>query len=188
MKMAICELESISPYSQSKFHDTPKLEKETSDDYEWRTWREKVHADKDGKMFIPPMQFKNSLAEAARYLSLQIPGKGKATYTKHFKSGVLVTEGLKLPFTKDDVPMERISCGSQGAGSTRRVTKNFPVIQEWKGEVSFYILDDTITESIFSRILSEAGNFIGIGKSRPSSPNGYFYGRYKVNKVEWCDM
>jgi hypothetical protein len=50
------------------------------------------------------MAFKNCLAEIAKYLSLQIPGKGKTTYTKHFEAGVMVLDGLALPERKDTVP------------------------------------------------------------------------------------
>ena len=39
MIKATCKLVSKSPYSQSAHHDTPKLEKESSKDYEKRTWQ-----------------------------------------------------------------------------------------------------------------------------------------------------
>lgn len=55
MKTAICSLESISPYSQSKFYETEKLPKERPDDYEARTWRDRLHVNQDGFVFIPPM-------------------------------------------------------------------------------------------------------------------------------------
>ena len=102
MKRALVTLESISPYSQSRYYQTPKKEKEGPADYEERTWRDRVHTDRDGNIQIPPMSFKNCLAEAAKFLSVQIPGKGKATYTKHFEAGVLVNTPLTLPIRKED--------------------------------------------------------------------------------------
>lgn len=93
-KIARVLLESVSPYSQSRQHEIPKEPKELNDTHEERTWREKGHYNADGHMVIPAMSFKNCLAEAAQYLSLQIPGKGKATYTKNFQAGVLVFEDL----------------------------------------------------------------------------------------------
>jgi hypothetical protein len=187
MKVAVATLRSIAPYSQSRYHDTPKLDKERPDDYEMRTWAERLSVTSDGNVFIPPMAFKKSLETASRFLGMQIKGRGKSTYTKHFKAGVLVTDGLVLPIKKQDVPGEVYfvpSDGKPGGGS--RVKRKFPVIQQWSGEVSFYILDDTITEDVFEAHLKEAGNFIGIGRFRPE--NGGFYGRYGVDRVLWSQQ
>ena len=138
MKTAVCHLKSVSPYSQSRAFQSIKSRDETHDDFEQRCWRERCHADKDGNLFIPPMAFKNCLSEAAKYKSIQIPGKGKATYTKHFEAGVLVVEPLKLPITLDDVSSERLHVPADGRrGGSKRVFKNFPVIHEWEGDVSF---------------------------------------------------
>ena len=184
MKTATAHLVSMSPYSQSRHYNDPALEKENKRDYEARTWRSRLHTDKDGYVFIPPMAFKNAIAEAAKFLSLQIPGKGKATYTKHFEAGVLVTDALKLPTKKDDVPGEWLFVPADGKrGGGKRVEKCFPVIQEWAGAVEFHILDETITRDVFAEVLSQAGLFIGIGRFRPR--NNGFYGRFKVEKVDW---
>ena len=64
-----------------------------------------------------------------------------------------------------------------------RCQKCFPKITKWSGEITFYILDETITQDVFEEHLAEAGNFIGIGRFRPRN-NGY-YGRFKVDKVDW---
>lgn len=187
MVSAIATLVSLSPYSQSRHYDPltiPKHEKETPRDYESRTWRERVHAGADGTIFIPPMAFKNCLSEAAKYLSVQIPSKGKSTYTKHFDAGVLVTEGLPLPIRKDAVEGEWLFLPSDGIrGSGKRVWKCYPVIREWRGDVTFHILDETITEDVFRYHLDQAGKFIGIGRFRPR--NGGFYGRFAVEAVTW---
>jgi len=129
MATAVCKLESISPYSQSKHYEVDKLEKESNQDYEKRTWRERCHADANGELFIPPMAFKNSIAEAAKYLSETIKGKGKATYTKHFEAGVMVMEPLPLGIKKADVLGEWLFVPSDGKrGSGSRVSKCFPCI------------------------------------------------------------
>lgn len=185
MRIATATLRSIAPYSQSRFHDTPKLDKERPDDWEMRTWRERLSVGEDGRVFIPPMAFKKSAETAARFLGMQIKGRGKATYTKHFKAGVLVTEGLALPVKKDDVPGEVFFVPADGKGGSR-VKRKFPVIAEWSGDVMFYILDDTITPDVFEIHLREAGNFIGIGRFRPE--NGGFYGRFAVDRIEWSEM
>jgi len=183
MKTIVATLESVSPYSQGKYHGTEKLPKETSSDYEKRTWPERLHINKSGNVFIPPMAFKNCLSEVAKFLSIQIPGKGKSTYTKHFEAGVIVTEALELQIKKDDVPGEWLFVPSDGVrGSGKRVEKCFPVINNWGGDVTFHILDDTITLEVFEQHLREAGNFIGIGRFRPR--NNGFYGRFAVTKIK----
>jgi hypothetical protein len=182
MRTIIATLKSISPYSQSKHYETPKLNKESSSDYEERTWRDRMHTDEKGCIFIPPMQFKNCLSDAAKYLSIQIPGKGKTTYTKHFEAGVLVVKGFSLGIKKQDVPGEWYFVPADGRrGSGKRVKKCFPVFQSWKGDVEFIILDDTITEEIFRYHLEQAGSFIGIGRFRPR--NNGFYGRFMVEDL-----
>lgn len=184
MKTAIATLKSCAPYSQSKHYQTEKLPKELARDYESRTWRDRLHVDQDGHVFIPPMSFKNCLSDAAKFLSIQIPGKGKSTYTKHFEAGVLVVDALVLPIKKDDVPGEWLFVPSDGVrGSGKRVEKCFPVIHQWGGKVEYLVIDETITEDVFTSVLQQAGAFIGIGRFRPR--NNGFYGRFTVESVEW---
>lgn len=183
MKTCIATIQSTTAYSQSRMHDTPKLEKERPDEYEVRTWRNKAHVE-DGEIYIPPMAFKQALDTAAKRLGIQIPGKGKSTYTKHFLSGVLVMDKLMTGHKIADCQGETINANSDGVrGSGKRVKRTFPTIANWSGKVPFYILDETIDNRTFERVLEEAGSFIGIGRFRPE--NGGFYGRFSVAGTEW---
>lgn len=187
MKRVEVTFRGISPYSQSKPILAEKLPKESSRDYETRTWRNRMHVDDEtGEVFIPPMAFKNAIAGAAKYLSMPIPGKGKATYTKHFEAGVMVTDPVYLGIKKDEVPGEDLfvpSDGKRGGGS--RVWKTFPLIRNWGGVVVFYVVDDTITKEVFEKVARETGKFIGLGRFRPRN-NGY-YGRFVIEKFEWTE-
>lgn len=184
MRTAHCTLESISPYSQSRYHETPKINKELHDDYRKRVWREHLHYDQKGQVFIPPMTFKNCLTEIAKFLGMQIPGKGKSTYTKHFESGVMILEPGYLGIHKDEVQSETLFLPSDGIrGSGKRVLKTYPVIEEWKTSVTIYVADDLITEEVFRYHMEQAGTFIGIGRFRPSK-NGY-YGRFRLASLTW---
>lgn len=185
MIIATVELESIAPYSQSKNYTyPPKGDKELPKDYEERTWRERLHVNADGYVFMPPMAFKNCIAGIAKFLSVQVPGKGKATYTKNFEAGILVTEGPVLPLKKEDVEGEWLFLPSDGKrGSGTRVWKCYPMIPKWKVSVVFYIVDELITKEVFTYHLEQAGQLIGLGRFRPRQ-NG-FYGRFKVNSVDW---
>ncbi len=185
MKTAIASLRSADvPYSQSRHYDVEKLDKEGPGDYERRTWRERMHVDQNGFVLIPPMSFKNCVAGCAKYLSIGIPGKGKATYTKHFEAGVIVVKPLILPLKKEDVEGESLFVPSDGRpGGGRRVMKIFPRIMSWKGDVEFLILDETITKEVFCHVLGEAGKYEGIGRFRPR--NRGYYGRFFVDAVDW---
>ena len=188
MKLAKVNIISNSPYSQGKNYSedmVPTLKGENKQDYEKRTWRERCHYTKDGTIFIPPMQFANALKVASKYLSIQIPGKGKSTYTKNFESGVLVREPLMLTVNKADVEGEWVFIPSDGIrGSGSRVWKCFPVIREWKGTVTYYIMDDVITEDVFRTVFQSSGNLIGIGRFRPR--NWGWYGCFKQSgDIEW---
>ena len=186
MKTAIASLQSVSPYSQSRHHDVLRDKKETAKDHEERTWRSRMHLTDDGHVFIPPMAFKNCLSEAAKFLGTQIPGKGKATYTKHFEAGVLCIEPLVLPLLGKQIEGEWLFLPSDGKrGGGKRVDKCYPLIREWSGDVEFKVLDETITRDVFRETLEQAGAFIGIGRFRPRN-NGY-YGRFKVVELQWVN-
>jgi hypothetical protein len=186
MRTAIASLESISPYSPSRAHETEKLNRESHDAYEIRTWREKCHYDDAGNIFIPPMAFKQSLDTAAKMLGIQMPGKGKTTYTKFFAAGVLCMDPVVLPDKKDSVPPERIHAHANGRpGSGTRVWRTFPRVPKWSSDVTFHVFADEITPDVFEQCLVQAGSFVGIGRFRPEN-RGYF-GRFKVNSVKWAN-
>lgn len=187
MRIATAHLKSESPYSQSRAHETEKLDKETPDAYDKRTWREHCHADKNGRIFIPPMAFKMGLDAAGKMLSRRIKGKGTATYTKFFASGILCIEPVFIQATKDKVQGERVYCNADGKrGSGKRVWRIFPTIPEWSATVTFHVLANEITKDIFEEHLRQAGAFVGVGRFRPE--NGGYYGRYKVDRIEWQDV
>jgi hypothetical protein len=182
----VAMLESASPLSMSKHYSVEKLTKESDGDYEKRTWRERLHYDEKGIVMIPPMAIKNTLAEAARWMGMKIPGKRSATYTKHFEAGVLCMKGISLGIHKDEVQSELLFVPSDGKrGGARRVEKLFPLIPRWAGPAEFVILDRTITKEVFKAHLDEAGRFIGFLRFRPRQ--GGFYGRFDIKKITWQD-
>jgi len=181
MLKVTCELVGVSPLSFSAPIQSKKATGETHDAFEERTWRERMHVDGDGHVFIPPTALKNCLAEVAKYLSESVPGKGKATYTKHFEAGIMVSEQMVLPNCPEEVPGERLFVPADGRrGSGKRVWKTFPRIDEWRVQAVIYVLDPVLIgkpEKI-EEYLGHAGKFIGLGRFRPRN-NGY-YGRFRV--------
>jgi hypothetical protein len=200
MRTALIQIEGLAPYCQSRFHGIERLNKEGPEAYETRTWPNKAHWDRSGNIEIPALALKSSLAEAAKYLSKQIPGKGKSTYRKHFESGVLVLDSPVIK-TADGTIINKsmldeegspykgrtIFCSADGTpGSGKRVHRMFPLIEEpWFAEVHYTIIDDTIVRDVFEEHLRAAGNFIGIGAFRVR--NRGIWGRYQHRVLDWQD-
>lgn len=189
MKTATVTIEGTSTLSQSRHYskaDVPPLDKETADAYERRTWRHRMHVLPDGRVYIPPMSFPRCLLESAKRLSIKVPGQRNKTYTKSFESGVMVTEPLALDVRAADVPGECLFVPSDGVrGSGKRVEKVFPQIEEWGGTVTFFVIDNLITEDVFRAVAENAGLLVGIGRFRPE--RGGYYGRFVVKSLVWKD-
>jgi hypothetical protein len=193
--MRICKayLENIpgSPYSQSAQHDEPKLERESHDDYDERTWRKKCTVNDKGQICVPAMALKQCVDLAAQKLGEKIPGRRGATYKSFFTSGVIC--GADMPIsngkaiTPDDAVMVKINANADGVrGSGKRVKRRFPVFDKWHGVAEFTIVDDIITQEVFEHHLKSAGMIVGIGRYRPA--NGGANGRFRVTRVEWQNM
>ena len=155
---------------------------------EVRTWREKCNANDKGEIVLPAMAMKQALDAVARRLGDQVPGKGKATYTKSFVGGVICEDDVVLKDCfKKDAPCCIINANSDGKrGSGKRVKRSFPQWAKWSGVARFAILDDTITEPVFERHFNEAGRFIGVGRFRPE--NGGLNGRFNAQKFVWSNV
>lgn len=181
-------LKSMTPLSMSRPHNTPKLnDKELADDYERRTWRERLHYDEHGEIYIPPMMLKLAIADAAAFMGKQIPGKGKSTYRKHFDAGVLVMDPVMLGVKKEEADGKWLFLNADGVrGSGKRVQRCLPHINSWEGDATIYVLDEVITEPVFREHLDTAGSLIGIGQFRPRV--GGYCGRFKVEHMIWTEQ
>ncbi len=189
MHIARVKLVSGSVYSQSRNIDPmdfPKKPKETHDVAEERLWRNRMHTDAKGYVFIPPTAFENAIREAAKRLAISVPGKGKTLYSKYFEAGIQIPEGITLGILAKDVPGERLFVPSDGrAGGGKRVYKRFPRIESWEGNLTIYVHDDLIPEAVFRKVLESSGQLVGIGRFRPQSRG--FYGRYTVDEFSWVE-
>jgi hypothetical protein len=184
MSIAKIQFQSLSPISFSRYHNTDKLPKEAYDDYERRTWRNKLHVDENDQVLIGQFMIMNCLSEAAKFLSIKIPGRGQSTYTKHFEAGVALYQPMGLGILKKDVQGQWMHVPSDGKrGGGKRVMKCFPVIPEWEGTCDILILDETITRPVLKEHLEGAGRYIGLGSLRPRN-NGMF-GRFRAEILEF---
>lgn len=181
-------LTGTAPMTHSHMHDAPKLEGERPDDYDARTWRHKlnVNADKTS-VVIPAFAVKDCLAQAARYSKQQIPGQGKATWTKKFEAGIAIMDNPDLNLDPASVNCVVVSVNADGVrGSGKRVLRRFPLVPAgWTTTFEVYILDPIIKESVFREMAEIAGTFIGLGQYRPQ--NGGTNGRFLLSRLDWQD-
>tara|TARA_R110000868_G_C10969754_1_gene769589 strand:+ start:335 stop:931 length:597 start_codon:yes stop_codon:yes gene_type:complete len=188
--VATLTIVGITPYTQSRQHDDPKLDGENHGDYDIRTWRSKLTTEeRDGKqtVVIPAHGIHQCIAAAAKYSKRQIPGQGKATWTAKFTAGIMLAECPALNIDPAAVQSIVISANADGIrGSGKRVPRRFPSMPAgWSATFDIYILDPIITEQVFREMVELAGMFIGIGQFRPQ--NGGTNGRFRLDKLVWAD-
>ena len=172
----------LSPYSPSRAHEEPKLKGETHEDYEERTWPLKAHVVGEHAV-IPPMAFKMALDRAAKISGKQIPGRGKATYTKFFEAGVLVLEATPVALVAE-MECERVHANADGVrGSGKRVWRRFPKWSRWGGAVRFEVIAPEITKDVFEETARLAAVSVGVGRFRPAS--GGYFGRWSPDRFVW---
>lgn len=193
MRHVRVHLENIpgSPYSQSAEHEVPFLDRESHEDRDIRTWRQKCTVNKDGQVCVPAMALKQSIDTSAFKLGEKIPGRRGATFKSFFASGFFCDGDVPIsngkPLTPNDASCVKISAHSTGKrGSGSRVPRRFPQFDRWHGVAEFTIVDDVITEAVFEAHVRAAGIIVGIGRFRPE--NGGTNGRFKPVKFEWKDL
>jgi len=186
--IATLTIVSLSPMSQSRQHTVPKLEGERLDDYDARTWRDKLNLNYAGThVVIPAHGFQQAVAAAAKYSKRQIPGQGKATWTAKFTAGLMLLADPEIDTPLDKVFQVAISANADGVrGSGKRVVRRFPMIpMGWTSTFEIHILDPIITQPVMAEMLEIAGMFIGLGRFRPEK--GGTNGRFRVQELTWDD-
>lgn len=182
MKQFVAELKGLTPYGQGKMHLEEKLPQELSDAYAERTWRSKLHS-AAGEVYINPVAPKLLLETTARYLGDQIPGKGKATYTKHYRQGVIIPDPIMLGVSVEEVEVEKVFTWAEPQRRNGpRVWRYFPVIRQWAGVLTILAIDDIFTPEVVERHLQLGGKLVGFGVWRPE--NGGMWGKFDVTSFE----
>jgi hypothetical protein len=72
------------------------------------------------------------------------------------------------------------------AGSGKRVWKSYPIIPAWTATVEFIIADEAIDEQVFTRVLRESGDLIGIGRYRVRNRGSY--GRFRIESIDFKEV
>lgn len=180
------QLESAGPLLMGKKITTLSDEGESPAAHDQRCWQERMHVDNNGQVFIPAIALKRTLASTARYLSERIPGKGQATFTKHFTSGILVLTDLMVGISAKDVRGVTINVPAQPQKPKGpRVDRKFPVIPQWQASFEIMVNDPILISwpKKIEQYLHFSGKFIGLLSMRVG--NGGQHGRYSVKNVKY---
>lgn len=187
MRRCTATLQFLTPYSQSARFVEDELEGETKDAFDERTWRQHCTVNKDGQICVPSQGLKKMLDNAAAKLGDKIPGKRGSTFSKYFKSGVIVEADMPIsngtPCTKENATKIALWCDADGKGGGTRVLRRFPVFHGAKGSATFTLVDDTIPNEIFERTLRYGGLAVGLGRFRPEM--GGSNGRFRIESTKW---
>lgn len=185
MRVATIEVTGLTPYSQSKPAKSERKPEEEWMAFEERVWRERIHVDKEGHVFIPAVGIVNGMATAASYLGKggELKKIGSSTWAENFRCGLAVAEGPIIDKTVKDAEGEWIYANSDGKrGSGKRVWRCYPIFHSWESTFTIHILDDSIPEDVFRKVVEAFGLFNGVGRYRPQ--NGGYLGRFQVVKCE----
>jgi len=181
MLKVLCELKGLTPVTFNKKLLSEKEPNESYDDYEKRVWRERCDCDNKGNVILSSQKFKKSICTAAQWLNMQIPGEGKATYTKHFRGGVIVMNHVQAATNAENIEYSLIYTSPKKRDGKRWI--HFPIIEDWKGELQINILDEKITPEVFKTVADYAGMAVGVGSWRPE--NGGENGRFEVVAIDF---
>lgn len=121
-----------------------------------------------GQLYIPAEHFLGALVNAGS--SLQVKGKGKATYKKVFK-GVLEIDPDQIGITDSEGnPLFDFSIDSRAVvikATKGRIIRHRPLIREWQANFNLIVEDDSVHAEVVQSALEEAGGSHGIGDYRP---------------------
>jgi hypothetical protein len=177
-----------TPYSQSRRVEVfePKREKESHDEWDLRVWRLKAHTSPDGKsVVIPSHGIQQALVLGAQKGRLT-PSAAKSAregLAKRLETGLMMMGDASTDMSLDNAVMIAIQANADGKrGSGARVTRRFPVWNEWSARFEVTLLDETLTTADLTAAVKWAGLVAGLGRFRPA--NGGFNGRFNVEKVE----
>lgn len=177
-----------SPYSQSRRVEIfePKKDRESHDEWDERVWKLKAHTARDGKtMVIPAHGLHQAIVLGAQKGRLK-PSAAKSAregLAKRLETGIMITDHAVTDQTIEDAHMEAIQANADGKrGSGKRVTRRFPVWDEWTATFDVVLVDETLTEADLIAAVKWAGLVAGVGRFRPS--NGGSNGRFVLKEAK----
>lgn len=185
MKQFQVEIEGVTPYMQHRMDDA-KLEDweknrrliiERDDISKDDQFRAEFHSynDKDG-FYIPSEHLVGAFINAGAMVKSKV-GNGKKSM-KNIVAGMFSIKEQKLRLPKE-YEIDKRSAVNRNIKA--RIICIRPKWNEWSAKFTLLVDNDTLTKETIQEIITNAGQYIGIGSFRPTN-NGMF-GRFKLNKI-----
>jgi hypothetical protein len=174
MKTINIEIEGVSPLLMNRFMDKQISEKTKKRAGEMKDMdvTDKLYV-LNGKPYVPARYLEASLIEAAK--QQKIAGKGKATYSKYVGATIHVEpEAVILEPGK----WEPFSIAAVNPMTKGRMIVVRPRFNEWGLSFSIVCEDDDISTDTIEKILTYAGQFVGIGDWRPDKKGKF--GKFRI--------
>lgn len=160
---------------------TQQEQNELPDDFERRTWRERLNVNRNGQVVMSGYAIKGTVLDAASYFGDKIKGQGNKTYAAKFQAALRadaleypVLDGSGSPIKAEDVRgMWKFVPSDGKTGSGKRVMRCFPIIDEWQIPCRLIISDEIIDSDRVYRYLCAAGTYKGLGTWRPARKGDY---------------
>jgi len=182
-------VEGFSPYSGGGAIHSIKAA-ESHEEFDLRTWPEKVKINEAGEVMLPAMAVHRGLLLAAKGSGIKV---GKRSIASYVETAVApmgdhpIYSGKGKPMRIEDMSPETLFLPSDGkalhkGGKGQRVRRTFPTVTRWSAIFEVMVLHEELHSETRLRALFEyMGMYVGVGRFRPE--RGGFYGRFKVRDL-----
>lgn len=162
-------IKGISPLLMHRFDDSmPKHNKNTTDE---ELAEASAYINNKGELYQPADHILGSLVKAGT--NFIVGGKGKKTFKEFIKGGVIITPDA-IPHIIPKYEIDKRRAVIQRAA----IMRVRPRLDEWELSFQIQIINENITSAELNKILTYAGESIGIGDFRPR------FGRFIVAKYK----
>jgi hypothetical protein len=117
------------------------------------------------------------MVEASK--QFKITGKGKSTYSK-LTGSVLNVEEEYIPIQPSEYEEYRIAAVNPMTRGRMMVSR--PRFNKWGAEFHIQILDDALPVEIVNEIITQAGQYVGIGDWRPDKKG--MFGKFMLTSFK----
>lgn len=180
------QIKGITPYMQHRMDDEKlanweKVRKfiiERDDIAKPDAERAEFHCFRNeaGQNYIPADQIRGSFINAGSFSKAKVGNARKSM--KNIVAAMFIVEPEEIIIPHYDTIDKRSAVNKNVKA---RVIVIRPKWTTWEAEFNLRVDNDTITPETVKEIISNAGNYVGIGSFRPTN-NGYF-GRYKIENI-----
>lgn len=186
MKTYKVEIKGISPYMQHRMDDVSleQWEKkrgliiERPDVDKSDLVRAEFHCYKDDKgYYIPSEQIKQSLINSGSMTKAKVGNAKKSM--KNIVAGQFQINEEKI-YISDNYVIDKRSAVNNN--NKARIIVIRPKWENWGASFTLTVDNDTLTTETINEIITNAGNYIGIGSYRPQK-NGSF-GRFQLSQLQ----